>query len=99
MIRLRSPYTINVYGAVTSMQDRLVLVMELLAGGDLRTLLSNSEQPLPDEMCGQMIRDICEGMSFLHSKEAVHGDLKSARAGRAKASIWYCPKGTTLHLH
>ncbi|CAM9178344.1 unnamed protein product, partial [Laminaria digitata] len=89
MSRLRSPYTVNVYGAVTSLQDRLVIVMELLAGGDLRTLLGSSEQPLPEEQSRQIIGDICTGMAFLHSKEAIHGDLKSANvlldgSGRAK---------------
>ncbi|CAM9121323.1 unnamed protein product, partial [Ectocarpus sp. 13 AM-2016] len=38
MIRLRNPHTVNVYGAITSLPDRLVLVMELLAGGDLRAM-------------------------------------------------------------
>lgn len=90
MIRLRSPHTVNVYGAVTSLPDRMVLVMELLAGGDLRTLLRNSEQrPLPEEQSRRIIGDICAGMTFLHSKDTVHGDLKSANvlldgAGRAK---------------
>ncbi|CAM9474613.1 unnamed protein product [Laminaria digitata] len=91
MIRLRSPHTVNVYGAVTSLPDRMVLVMELLAGGDLRTLLKNSNKqpPLPEERSRRIIRDICAGMAFLHSKDCVHGDLKSANvlldgAGRAK---------------
>lgn len=89
MIRLRSPHTVNVYGAITSLTDRLVLVMELLAGGDLRNMLKHCEHPLPEEKSRQIIRDICAGMSFLHSKGTVHGDLKSAnilldRRGRAK---------------
>ncbi|CBN75056.1 Transmembrane receptor kinase [Ectocarpus siliculosus] len=89
MIRLRSPHTVNVYGAVTSLPDRMVLVMELLSGGDLRTLLRNSEQPLPEEQSRRIIGDICAGMAFLHSKDTVHGDLKSANvlldgSGRAK---------------
>lgn len=92
MIRLRSPYTVNIYGAITSQQDRLVLVMELLTGGDLRTLLKNSDESLPESQCRQIIRDICEGMAFLHSKKTVHGDLKSANvlldsSGRAKVSV------------
>ncbi|CAM9607513.1 unnamed protein product [Laminaria digitata] len=78
MIRLRSPFTVNVYGAVTSLQHRLVIVMELLAGGDLRTLFSYCEQPLSEQQSRQIIGDICAGMAFLHQKEAVHGDLKSA---------------------
>ena len=89
MIRLRSLNTVNVYGAVTSLPDRMVLVMELLAGGDLLTFLRMSKQPLPDDQARRVIRDICTGMAFLHSKATVHGDLKSANVlldsdGRAK---------------
>ncbi|CAN0045701.1 unnamed protein product, partial [Hapterophycus canaliculatus] len=90
MIRLRSPHTVNVYGAITSLPDRLVLVMELLAGGDLRTLLKNCKQPLPEIQSRQIIRDICAGMAFLHSKATVHGDLKSANIlldGRGRAKV------------
>ncbi|CAN0436712.1 unnamed protein product, partial [Scytosiphon promiscuus] len=89
MIRLRSPNTVNVYGAVTSLPDRMVLVMELLVGGDLLTLLRKSRKPLPEEQSKRIIADICTGMAFLHSKNTVHGDLKSANVlldgdGRAK---------------
>lgn len=89
MIRLRSPHTVGVYGAITSRRDRLVLVMEILPGVDLRSLLKNSDQPLLEEQSRQIVRDICAGMDFLHGKETVHGDLKSANvlldgAGRAK---------------
>lgn len=94
MIRLRNPHIVNVHGAITSLPDRLVLVLELLSGGDLRNMLKNSEKPLPEEQCRQMIRDICTGMAFLHSKKTVHGDLKSANIlldghGRAKVR-WAC---------
>jgi len=97
MIRLRHPHTVNVFGAITSLTDRLILVMELLAGGDLRTMLRNSEQPLPEDRCRQIIKDICAGMAFLHSKSTVHGDLKSANVlldarGRAKVS-WARARG------
>ncbi|CAN0158219.1 unnamed protein product, partial [Ectocarpus sp. 4 AP-2014] len=89
MIRLRSPNTVNVFGAVTSLSDRMVLVMELLPKGDLLTLLKKSRKPLPEEQSRRLIRDICTGMAFLHSKKTVHGDLKSANVlldgdGRAK---------------
>ncbi|CAN0184783.1 unnamed protein product, partial [Scytosiphon promiscuus] len=89
MIRLRSPNTVNVYGAVTSLPDRMVLVMELLVGGDLLTLLRKSAESLPEERCRRIVEDICTGMAFLHSKNTIHGDLKSANVlldgdGRAK---------------
>ncbi|CAM9164639.1 unnamed protein product, partial [Hapterophycus canaliculatus] len=89
MIRLRSPNTVYVYGVVTSLPDRMVLVMELLVGGDLLALLRKSTELLPEEQSRRIIRDICTGMAFLHSKNTVHGDLKSANVlldgdGRAK---------------
>ncbi|CAM9992093.1 unnamed protein product [Scytosiphon promiscuus] len=89
MIRLRSPNTVNVYGAVMSFPDRMVLVMELLVGGDLLTLLRKSTELLPEEQSRRIVGDICTGMSFLHSKNTIHGDLKSANVlldgdGRAK---------------
>ncbi|CAM9948482.1 unnamed protein product, partial [Ectocarpus fasciculatus] len=90
MIRLRNPHTVNVYGAITSLPDHLVLVMELLTGGDLRAMLKNSEHALPEDKCRQIIQDVCAGMAFLHSKATVHGDLKSASVfldGRGRAKI------------
>ncbi|CAM9322184.1 unnamed protein product, partial [Ectocarpus sp. 8 AP-2014] len=90
MIRLRSPHTVNVYGAITSLPNRLVLVMEFLAGGDLRSMLKRAEHPLPEAQCRQIMGDICAGMAFLHSKATVHGDLKSANIlldGRGRAKI------------
>ncbi|CAM9539627.1 unnamed protein product, partial [Ectocarpus fasciculatus] len=92
MIRLRSPNTVNVFGAVTSSPDRMVLVMELLPNGDLLSLLKSSTKPLPEERSRQIIGDICAGMAFLHGKHTVHGDLKSANVlldgdGRAKVRV------------
>lgn len=89
MIRLRSPHTVNVYGAITSRQGCYILVMELLPGGDLRALLKNSVEALAEQHARRIIQDVCAGMAFLHRKEAVHGDLKSPNvlfdvAGRAK---------------
>lgn len=89
MVRLRSPHTVNVYGAITARNDRLVLVMELLSGGDLHAFLKTLMEPLPAEHARRIICDLCAGVAFFHSKDAVHGDLKSANvlldgAGRAK---------------
>lgn len=95
MTRLQSPHTVNVFGVVTSQPGLLILVMELLAGGDLGTMLKNCAQPLPDEQSRRIIGDICAGMVFLHGRKTVHGDLKSANvlldgAGGAKVSLCRC---------
>lgn len=97
MIRLRGPYTVNVYGAILSREDRLVLVMELLTGGDLRSFLKHSNDRLPEARARQIIKDICAGMDFLHHKNAVHGDLKSANIlldGEGRAKVRQCLRST-----
>ena len=97
MLRLSSPHCVQVYGVMTSSPHRLVIVMELLVGGDLRMLLKRrGGERLPVEQCRRIIGDVCAGMEFLHGKETLHGDLKSANvlldgAGRAKvrsARVW-----------
>lgn len=94
MTPLRRPHTVNVYGAITSRKDRLVLVMELLTGGDLHSFLRQSQTQLPEAQARQIVEDVCAGMSFLHSKNVVHGDLKSPKIlldgeGRAKVRQTY----------
>lgn len=92
MKRLCSPHTVQVFGAVTTLKDQFILVMELLPGGDLRSLLKRSTRPLADGLVRQIVGDICGGVAFLHSKSTIHGDLKSANVlfdgeGRAKVSV------------
>lgn len=93
MSRLRSPHVVHVYGAVTSRRDRLVLVMELMSGGDLRAFLNGAQAAIPERNIRHIVGDVCAGMTFLHDKLTVHGDLKSSNVlfdecGRAKVSIW-----------
>lgn len=60
--------------------SRPFLVMEFMERGSLRDLLSNQTFPLDPEQTLPLIRDIMQGMRFLHSAATpiIHGDLKSA---------------------
>ncbi|CAM9474591.1 unnamed protein product, partial [Choristocarpus tenellus] len=78
MVLLRSDYTVNVYGAITKSPGRLVLLMEFMEGGDLRTLLGKDSALLEASFCRSLTLDIALGMEYLHSKKMIHGDLKSA---------------------
>lgn len=77
MARLRSPHIVSIYGAVTTVSDRLILVMELLPLGDLRTWLWGAEGPISERDTRRIVADVCAGMAFLHGKATIHGDLKS----------------------
>ena len=100
MIRLRSPHTVHMYGAVTSRKGSLVLVMELLSGGDLRAFLKDTVEPLPQEQTRRIVGDITAGMAFLHHKETIHGDLKSPNVlfdGTGRAKVNHDPENS-LHV-
>ena len=93
MKRMADPHIVRVYGAVTSLQDRLVLVMELLPGGDLRHRLQRARRPLEERTLRGIVADVCCGMAVLHACTFVHGGLKSANVlfdanGRAKVCVW-----------
>ena len=94
MTRLKSPHTVQVFGAITSRKDCFVLVMELMPGGDLLTLLRQAGKHLPEVRKRSIMKYICSGMAFLHNRGVVHGDLKSANvlfdsAGTAKVTSNY----------
>lgn len=92
MKRMASPHIVTIFGAVTTLQDRLVLVMELLPGGDLRHRLQRARRPLDERALRGIVKDVCSGMAFLHASTFVHGGLKSANVlfdalGRAKVCV------------
>lgn len=60
--------------------QRPLLVMEYMENGSLRDLLSNKTFPLDPEQTLPLIRDVLQGIRFLHSANPpiIHGDLKCA---------------------
>ena len=65
-------------GCVTPHGDKPLLVMEFMQHGSLRDLLSNLTFPLDPEQTLPLIRDILQGVRFLHAANPpiIHGDLK-----------------------
>eukprot|EP00899_Mesostigma_viride_P022184 jgi/Mesvir1/314/Mv22726-RA.1 len=54
----------------------LYIQMELCVGGNLRTLIDNLPGPMPDEQIWRYVRDVAEGLHFLHGQDLVHLDIK-----------------------
>ena len=65
-------------GAVLPSGEKPLLVMEFMQRGSLRDLLSNQTFPLDAEQTLPLIRDVLQGVRFLHAADPpiIHGDLK-----------------------
>ncbi|PSC70996.1 serine threonine-kinase [Micractinium conductrix] len=70
------PHTVHLHGACVSDQQ-LIVVMELLEGGDLRAALSSDTPPVWNAGGRQIALDIAAGLAWLHSQNVTHRDLKS----------------------
>ena len=90
--KLRHPCITTVMGACMNRTNHPLLVMEYMETGSLRDLLSNQTFPLDAEQTLPLIRDIMQGLRFIHSSNPsiVHGDLKSSNVlvdGNFRAKI------------
>jgi len=60
--------------------DYLFLVMELVEGGTLKDLIEEkyySKEPFfKDSECSLIIKNILEGLYYIHSKKIIHRDIK-----------------------
>ena len=96
------------------LSKEIFLVSEFMCGGDLRTLLdggvseecddSATREFLSWERRLQILRDVAEGMAFLHARAMIHRDLKSLNVllegtpmGRAKIADFGLSKFTGSH--
>lgn len=62
---------------VGNFRGRLVMVMELVAGGSLRDYFRTTRvKPLPIPECIKLTRGVLEGLKVLHAQGVLHRDLK-----------------------
>eukprot|EP00529_Nitzschia_sp_RCC80_P008017 CAMPEP_0113500784 /NCGR_PEP_ID=MMETSP0014_2-20120614/32547_1 /TAXON_ID=2857 /ORGANISM="Nitzschia sp." /LENGTH=1271 /DNA_ID=CAMNT_0000395211 /DNA_START=158 /DNA_END=3973 /DNA_ORIENTATION=+ /assembly_acc=CAM_ASM_000159 len=90
--KLRHPCITTIMGAVTA-GDTPMIVLEYLEHGSLYDLLHNETMVLEGELLLPIVRDISQGVRFLHAADpqVIHGDLKAAnilvdRSFRAKVA-------------
>jgi len=78
--KLRHPCIVTVMGAVMSSREDPLLVMEYLDHGSLYDLLHNETMRFEGEIILPILRDVAQGLRFLHTAQPqiIHGDLKSA---------------------
>ena len=89
--RLEHPSIIDVHDLGNTERGDPYLVMELLHGGDLRSLLEEQTK-FPPEHAVQLLLPIADGLATAHAKGVVHRDLKPENVFLAKTDDRLQPK-------
>lgn len=76
---IRHPNIITLHDVFENKTD-VVLILELVSGGELFDFLAEKESLTEDEAT-QFLKQILDGVHYLHSKRIAHFDLKVSPAG------------------
>ncbi|KOS19617.1 Protein kinase byr2 [Escovopsis weberi] len=73
---LRHPNIVQYLGCSSS-SEHLNIFLEYVPGGSVQTML-NSYGALPEPLVRSFVRQILEGLSYLHNRDIIHRDIKGA---------------------
>jgi len=74
LLAAKSDRIVQLHQVFDSLRD-YILVLELAAGGELQRVL-DEEEFLPENTSRHVMRQVLEGISFLHSHQVAHLDIK-----------------------
>ena len=57
--------------------DKLWIIVELMEGGALTDMILENMGKISEEVCAYIIKQVLQGLNFLHSKSIIHRDIKS----------------------
>ncbi|KAL0104901.1 hypothetical protein PUN28_016505 [Cardiocondyla obscurior] len=75
MRRLQHPRLIQLYDAIDA-GKQIYVVLELIDGGELFERVIDDDFVLTERSCAIFMRQICEGIEFMHGQKILHLDLK-----------------------
>ena len=76
LVNLKSCSQVVKYIEVFHASFYTILVTEYLSGGDLFERLSPKEYHLTEDKCQLFVRQIIQGIDFIHNKKIIHLDIK-----------------------
>ncbi|XP_066585687.1 uncharacterized protein [Prorops nasuta] len=75
MRRLQHPRLIQLYDAIDT-GKQIYVILELIEGGELFERVIDDDFVLTERSCAVFMRQICEGVEFIHAQNILHLDLK-----------------------
>eukprot|EP00698_Gefionella_okellyi_P015722 TRINITY_DN4453_c0_g1_i1.p1 TRINITY_DN4453_c0_g1~~TRINITY_DN4453_c0_g1_i1.p1 ORF type:complete len:419 (-),score=70.10 TRINITY_DN4453_c0_g1_i1:116-1372(-) len=77
LVQCDNPHVARYYGSFVKDRE-LWILFEYLAGGSLRELLTSNGGPLDEAVIAVVMREVLEGLVYLHDQSRVHRDIKAA---------------------
>ncbi|KAG6845245.1 hypothetical protein H0H87_011980 [Tephrocybe sp. NHM501043] len=79
MKKCRHPHVVRLYEIIDDRtRDKIYMVMEYLAGGEVKWTNENHEPILSYDQTRRIIRDAVLGLEYLHHQGIIHRDIKPA---------------------
>ncbi|KAK3082773.1 hypothetical protein FSP39_005075 [Pinctada imbricata] len=75
MNQLTHPKLLMLWDAYEAAKN-MILVMEYVAGGELFDRVADEDLELTERDCVHFVRQICNGVQYMHTKSIIHLDLK-----------------------
>ncbi|XP_054720760.1 myosin light chain kinase, smooth muscle-like [Uloborus diversus] len=76
MRMLQQPRLLQLYDAFDDGKKEMCLILELIEGGELFERVISDDFVLTEKACSIFVRQICEGVQYMHSKNVLHLDMK-----------------------
>mmetsp|Transcript_27068 Transcript_27068/g.58777 ORF Transcript_27068/g.58777 Transcript_27068/m.58777 type:complete len:283 (-) Transcript_27068:445-1293(-) len=74
---LNAPNIVQLIGGVVEPGHNMAIVTEFMPKGSLYDVLERERATLDEHVKHNILKDICQGLAFLHSSNITHGDMKS----------------------
>ncbi|CAG0898521.1 unnamed protein product [Cyprideis torosa] len=76
MRSLQHPRLLQLYDAFDDGKKEMCLIMELIEGGELFERVICDDFVLTEKACTIFVRQICQGVQYMHDKHILHLDMK-----------------------